>query len=651
MKEAFNKKLERQELGAVQKIKSNPKFFYSYAKSLSRVKSSISMLFNNKDEIVTDPIQIANTLQDQFSSVYSDPNSPDIKSPDFPTPKIAKPFSDWDLDISDEDIMGAIKQIHNDSACGPDGIPVVLLKNCSVQLCTPIKMIWTESYMLGIVPQFYKNSHVAPLYKKGDRARAVNYRPVSLTSHVMKIYERILRKSMVEYLDENNILCSNQHGFRSGRSCLTQLLIHFDEIMLGMTNEKDTDAIYLDYAKAFDKVDHRLLLAKLHRYGFSKQLVKWVESFLTDRTQKVLVNGHSSFMAAILSGVPQGTVLGPLLFILFINDMEMCVKNSTIRFFADDTRLSKHISFETDVHDLQSDLDRVITWAKQNNMKLHEDKFDLMVHKHRPNFTLYELPFVCEQMSYTISTGDTLYPINGLKDLGVIVSSDLSWSPHVSTIASRARSVASWVLSAFLTRDRVTMLTLYKSLVRSHLEYCCPLWNPNKLGDIQLLEGVQRTFTSKISGVKHLDYWSRLKALNLMSLQRRRERYIILQMWKILHGQCPNDLAIQFLEPSRHGIKAKVPKLNRSSSQRHQSKYDTSFAVIGPRLWNTIPSSLPQIADLEEFKFKLTDYLNKIPDKPPVSGYSCANGNSLLEWYNNKAEAQLLGRSESLMTQ
>jgi len=195
------------------------------------------------------------------------------------------------------------------------------------------------------------------------------------------------------------------------------------------------------------------------------------------------------------------------------------------------------------------------------------------------------------------------------------------------------------------------MLTLYKSLVRSHLEYCCPLWNPDKIGDIQQLEGVQRTFTSKICGVKHLDYWSRLKALNLMSLQRRRERYIILQMWKTLHGKCPNDINVQFLEPSRHGIKAKVPQLNRSSSQRHQSTYDASFAVIGPRLWNTIPSSLPQIADLDEFKFKLTDYLKTIPDKPPVSGYSCANRNSLLEWHSNKAEAQLLGRSESLMTQ
>jgi len=186
MKEAFNKKLQRQESGAVEKIKSNPKFFYSYAKSLSKVKSSISMLFNSREEIMTDPKLIANTLQDQFSSVYSDPASPDIKLPDFPSPRISKPFSDWDLTISDDDILGAIKQIQNDSACGPDGIPVILLKNCSEELCVPIKMIWTESYSLGTVPKFYKLSHVAPLFKKGDRARAGNYRPVSLTSHIMK---------------------------------------------------------------------------------------------------------------------------------------------------------------------------------------------------------------------------------------------------------------------------------------------------------------------------------------------------------------------------------------------------------------------------------------------------------------------------------
>jgi hypothetical protein len=645
IKEAIVHHLDQKEQKAVTKIKTNPKFFYSYAKSFSQSKPGINMLFGKDGQITTSPKEMADTLQDQFSSVYSDPEAPGVKSPDFDSPPIRQPFTNYELSVSEEDIMEAIKDIKTDSAPGPDGIPVVLLKACASQLSKPIRSLWKESMSSGVVPSFYKKAYVSPLYKKGNRAEAVNYRPVSLTSHIVKVYERVLRKVMVKYLEDNDILSCKQHGFRSGRSCLTQMLSHFDEIMLGLTGNMDTDSIYLDYAKAFDKVDHRLLLLKLHKYGFSQQIIDWIQSFLVNRTQSVVLNGQHSVISWILSGVPQGTVLGPILFILFINDLQGCVMNSKVSFFADDTRISKQISCEQDVQLLQQDLDSVILWSKYNNMKLHEDKFELMIHKSNKNNMLYELPFVSECMMYTISNGDELQPVHTLRDLGVTVSSDLSWSTHISTIASKARSMASWVFSVFKTRNITTMMTLYKSLVRSILEYCCPLWNPHKLVDIQQLESVQRTFTRRISGVQHLNYWERLKALNIMSLQRRRERYTILQMWKILHHASPNDLDIKFSESSRLGIRAKVPQLNSSSTQRHQSLYDTSFAVQGPRLWNSIPSDMTRVADFQKFKNSLTGYLNTIPDKPPVTGYSCANRNFLLEWCMNKQ-----GWSANLMT-
>ncbi len=634
IKESVKRSNEQRELNAIQKIKSNPKFFYSYAKSFSKVKSTISMLFNQDGEVKTDKEKIADVLQDQFSSVFSDPNSPHIKDPNFELPNISRPFSEEDLSVSCEDIIAAIKDIDPDSACGPDGVPAVLLKHCSQSLSVPIRLLWDESIRTGIVPGFYKRTFIAPLYKlKGNRAQAVNYRPIALTSHVIKIYERVLRKLMVSFIDDNNILCPDQHGFRSGRSCLTQMLSHFDEVMQGLTDNADTDAIYLDYAKAFDKVDHRLLLAKLLRYGLSKKVVDWINSFLTNRLQTVVVEGSHSRSVVTLSGVPQGTVLGPILFILFINDMKNCVQHSKVSFFADDTRISKQIRTSTDVSLLQEDLNNVTLWAKQNNMKLHEDKFELLVHKSNPNFVFNQLPFALDHMSYQISSGETLYPADSLRDLGVQVTSELSWSKHVSNITRKGRSVASWVFSVFKTRNTETMLTLYKSLVRSHLEYCCPLWNPSKIIDIQLLEGVQRTVTNKIWGVQHLDYWDRLKALNLMSLQRRRERYIIIQMWKVLNHLTPNDLAIEFILPRyRKGIQAKVPDLCRGSLKRNQSLYDSSFAVLGPRLWNSIPCNLTSIATFPKFKHQLTAFLLTIPDKPPVMGYSCVNGNSILEW-------------------
>ena len=647
---AHIRNLEEKESRAVEKIKCNPKFFYSYAKSLSQIRSSINMLFDNDESIITDTKKMADLLQEQFSSVFSDPDSPDVKDPSFPTPVIEHPQEIEDFEISEEIILSAIKEINADSAPGPDGVPPILLKNCAKELCSPLRIIWEESFERGNVPMFYKETLITPLYKKGDRARAVNYRPVALTSHVIKVYERILRSVMVDYIDRNKLLCDNQHGFRSGRSCLTQLLSHIDDIVKGLIDGADTDAIYLDFAKAFDKVDHRLLLAKMRKLGFHEKLVKWIESFLSDRKQSVVLDGVSSFSAVVLSGVPQGTVLGPLLFIIFINDMKLCVMGSIIRLFADDTRILRHIFSIEDVGALQQDLNCVLEWAKCNNMALNENKFELLVHKHSSQSALFELPFTVLTQTYQVSSGSIILPSESVKDLGVMVSSDLSWKPHICMIAQRATKVAAWVLSAFKTRDKCTMLTLYKSIIRSHLEYCCPLWNSSSKCNIQQLEGVQRSFTSRIDSVQHLDYWQRLRALNLMSLQRRRERYIIIHVWKILNGRCPNDVDIKFLESKRHGKKAVVPSLTKSSSKRNQTLYDNSFAVIGPRLWNTIPPNLHSIEDPEHFKSMLTDFVKSFPDEPPIPGYSGRNGNSLLDWNSTKAEPLLCGRSATLMT-
>ena len=176
------------------------------------------------------------------------------------------------------------------------------------------------------------------------------------------------------------------------------------------------------------------------------------------------------------------------------------------------------------------------------------------------------------------------------------------------------------------------MTTLYKSLVRSTLEYCCPLWNPSKVTDIQLIEGVQRTFTSRISSLKHLNYWERLSQLKLMSLQRRRERYIILMMWKILHNVVPSCCDTKFKMSSRNGTIAVIPPLAKLSSSSNQTLYDQSFAVQGPKLWNKMPSTVRAAQSFEAFKISLSNFLDLIPDNPPVSGYSCSWTNSLVDY-------------------
>ena len=192
------------------------------------------MLLNDGNEVVTDAEQMANLFQDKFGLVFSDHNSPNIQPPAFEPPVITKTLTSEDFLITEDDILAAIGALKSDSAAGPDGIPVILLKNCATQLCEPLRILWSEYLRSGVVPLCYKSPYIKPLFKKGDRARAVSYGPITLTSHVIKIYERVLRKTMVNFIEENNILCDNQHGFRSGRSCLTQMLSHFDYIMLGL---------------------------------------------------------------------------------------------------------------------------------------------------------------------------------------------------------------------------------------------------------------------------------------------------------------------------------------------------------------------------------------------------------------------------------
>ena len=317
--------------------------------------------------------------------------------------------------------------------------------------------------------------------------------------------------------------------------------------------------------------------------------------------------------------------------------------HSIIRCFADDTSISIAITSEQDVMLLQSDLHNVIEWSSKNNMALHRDKFEYMCHEFNKNHALLELPFVSELYKYSVSEETSLEPTYQLRDLGVLVSSNLSWSPHIRSITDKVRQKASWILSVFHTRSPAIMLTLYKSMVRSMVEYCCPLWNPTKTSDIQELESVQKTFIARIAGMRDIHYWDCLIHLSLMSLQRRRERFIILHMWKLLNNITSNDLNIQFVTRPRFGNLAIIPSARKNSTAANQSLFNNSFAVQGPKLWNAIPYHLNVIQDLQQFKDRLTKFMLSLPDKPPVRGYSTPNSNSLLCWRNDRGTTSLWG--------
>ena len=608
----------KKEADAIEKIKRNPKAFYSYAKKSSTYKSPIGPLADDEGELHSDPTTMANLLQSQYIKAFSNPDNvdPDNININEKTQNILE-----DMDVTEQDVIKAIEDMQSSSAPGPDKFPSILLKECKEILAPPIALLWQTSLEHGEIADMFKEQSITPIYKKGSKSVPANYRPVSLTSHLIKLFERIIRKKMVAFIEQNDLLSPNQHGFRSGRNCLTQLLHHIDEIMCDLDSDDNADVLYLDFSKAFDKVDHNILLRKLQSYGIKGKLYNWISAFLTGRKQYVIVDGFKSFLALVLSGVPQGTVLGPLLFLIHIDDICNVVKHSKIKIFADDSKLHKAIRSLLDRLLLQEDLDNVIQWAADNNMELNQDKFQLLQHGKSPDLKL----------PYTLPSGQELHGSSFVKDLGVFIDPDLNWRTHIAMKSLKARNMASWVLRTFLTRDKETMMLLYTSFVRSHLEYCCPLWSPHLQCDIIQIEAVQRSFTSKIQGLRSMSYWERLKHLSLYSLQRRRERYMIIVVWKIYNNIIPNNVNITFRESTRHGTTCIRP-LGSSKYSSVKTMRFNSFTSTASALYNVVPPNIKTLISLTRFKSELDAFLQTYPDTPPTPGYIGQNKNSMLEW-------------------
>ena len=309
----------------------------------------------------------------QFSSVFSTPSTDEkVTDPDsFFTYNIdGKPLL-TDIIIDDEHIVFAVKEMSVSSSAGPDGLPSSFLKNCLQVLIKPLKILFRKSLDSGDIPAIFKRAAIVPIFKGGDRTCPANYRPISLTPVLMKLFERIIRKQVISFLVVNKLLNLSQHGFRENRSCLSALLDVYD-ILLFMLAENPCiiDMIYLDFYKAFDKVDFGILFHKMKDMGITGKLGIWFYHFLVNRTQFVRLPGGSSTDIHVISGVPQGTVLGPLLFLILMSDIDEGIVNSKIISFADDTRLYNSVSEVEDCDVLQSDLNTIYKWADANNMVL-----------------------------------------------------------------------------------------------------------------------------------------------------------------------------------------------------------------------------------------------------------------------------------------
>jgi len=620
-----NDNIEYNEKKACEAIKDNFKYFFSYANKKRKVKSSVGPL---QDEInntmVTDSKDMSECLADQYSSVFSTPKH----SPPIINNKANSDSSLSNVRITPDDIKAAIDELRATAASGPDGFPSILLKQCKQELAVPLSILWNKSMETSYIPSSLKLNLITPNHKGGSKSIAANYRPVALTSHLIKIYEKVLRKKIAAFLASNDLFNKNQHGFRSGRSCLTQLIAHHDHILSLLEEGLNVDVVYLDFAKAFDKVDHNLVLKKAQAMGIDGQLLSWLQEFLQNRTQSVVVNGKVSTPRPVISGVPQGSVLGPLIFLILIADIDEDILHTLVASFADDTRATKGLKSELDAADLQNDLFRIYQWSENNNMQFNAVKFELI--RYGKNTKLKE------STSYVAPNWDLLKEKEHVKDLGITMSNDCSFKVHINNTIESAKRISLWILRTFRTREITPMLTLYKSLVRPILEYCSALWAPVSKGEIQRLEEIQQSFLRKIKGLSP-DYHKALKDIKMYSLERRRERYVILHVWKMLEGIVPNlgdtetsRIKLQSEIQARRGRTCQIHRLASTPTHLHKVKQQ-SVKCFGVKLFNSLPKQIRNITgtDISSFKSALDRFLQHVEDKPLLR--SNANNGS----YNN----------------
>ena len=644
LQRSYKNEKESNETKAVGAIKRNSRYFYTYAKKFSKISAGIGPFIDAAKNVISLPSKMAEMLTTQYCSVFSQRREPLGSASDYfpeePTPNPNKPIID-DIQFTRTDIEEAINEISPSAAAGPDRFPAILLKTCRKTLSDPLYIIWRCSLDTGDIPQLLKTAFIIPIHKGESKSIPKNYRPVALTSHIIKAFEKVIRKQIVKFMEENQLFNPSQHGFRMGRSCLSQLLSHYENILSLLEKGHDVDVIYLDFAKAFDKVDFSVTLRKLNRLGITGKIGRWIHSFISNRTQTVLVNGTRSEPADVKSGVPQGSVLGPLIFLILIGDIDQNIAHSFLSSFADDTRVGHAVDSPADCINLQNDLEEVYSWTDVNNMELNGGKFEHLHYSHDPaNKT---------QNTYKSNDNKTIETKDTVKDLGVTLSNDCSFDTHIKKVIDAASNQASWILRTFSSREALPMLTLWKSLVQCKLDYCSQLWNPAKKGDIQRLEMVQRSFLRKIKGIRHLNYWEQLKIMRLYSQQRRRERYLIVYLWKILENQAPNPAPhlIKSHPNPRLGRRCDIPPMATRQGHFHRIR-EASIFVHGQRLFNVIPMHIRNISEcrVDTFKASLDKWLAGVPDEPQIQGYTqCrrAPSNSLVDMH------QLHSRRDSMV--
>lgn len=577
-------------------VKDNSKSFFSYVRSKQRTKEKVGPLKDKGGEIIKDDRLAANLLNEYFSSVFTKENYTNA-----PLPKQifqGNMQSDGLLGIEITEVMVAnkLEKLDVNKCPGLDDIHPKLLFELRGDLVKPLTKLFNFSIKNGVVPLEWREAGVVPLFKKGKKSEPENYRPVSLTSLICKIIESILKDSILDHLDKFSLINDSQHGFSKGRSCLTNLLVFMEEITHSLDEGNSVDVIYLDFAKAFDKVPYRRLFSKLRSHGIGGKVTQWIEAWLTNRKQKVGLNKKYSDWSSVVSGVPQGSVLGPLLFLIYINDLDVGII-SKLGKFADDTKVARGVSNDREVDILREDLCNIFQWSVDWQMLFNLDKC-----------TVIHLGSKNPQREYKMGN-NILKKSKQERDLGVIIDSSGKSTEQCIMAVKKANTVLGMIKRNIVYKSKDVIVRLYKALVRPKLEYCVQAWCPYLKKDISILERVQKRATKMIEGYTNMSYEDRLSNTGLIKLEKRRARGDLIQVFKIIKGIDKVDYR-QFFEITdsnrshkTRGHNLKIIKVGCKSDIR---KHFFSQRVVNA--WNGLTQFVVDADTIDSFKNRLDKF-------------------------------------------
>ena len=442
-------------------VKANPRDFYRYINSQKKDTQGIPPLKRkNGKGVAQSDLEKAEEFNSQFMDVFNKNEHTQV-----PLLDRSAPFMNA-IAVSKDGVIKLPKGLNPQSkALGPDELHPRVLKELATELGPVFAHIFQQSIDTGEIPKEWSLANICPLFKKSDRSLACNYRPVSLTCVPCKLLEHIVCSNIMAHLDEYKLLSDRQHAFRKGRSCETQLTTVINDWDKILDNRGQVDTFILDFEKAFDTPPHELLKSKLFSYGIGGKTLKWIDSFLCFRQQRVVVNGVKSDWAPVLSGVPQGTVLGPLLFSLYINDILSDIE-SEIRLFADECVCYREIKDEEDTMKLQSDNDRLGSWARKWGMRFQPVKCNVMQLSRKRIKKIHALE------------GTDIENVESSKFLGVTITSDLRWNTHVSNVCTKANRTLGFLRRNLYSCPQEVKEAAYKGLVRPVLDYGSSIWDP-----------------------------------------------------------------------------------------------------------------------------------------------------------------------------